>query len=441
MRIIFLSHFYPPWPCGGAGVYIATLAEALRWSGVDSRVLCVGDWDKGKKHFNGYTEDVYNDVPVRRLHVNWTKAPRPFDYIFDNPILAQNIQGYLEDTRPDLVHVISCYTLSAQAIIIPKILDIPTVVHLVDMWFICPRHTLLREDGTLCYGSQGDWDCQRCMLWGSKAYRWSGKILNDDQQRVFFRQLAKVSFVTRMPGFRGMLSDMGRRRQLVLNALLQADVLIAPSRTLQGLYEANGVPQGYIQYIPYGHSTAWAKDVKKNSSEVIRFGFLGNVLPLKGVHVLVEAFQQLEWNGQAELHIYGYDLANPAYTKELRQQSGPGVFWHGEYAHTDLPQIFSQIDVVVVPSIWHENNPLVIQEAFAASCPVICSDVGGAAESVRDGIDGLHFRTGDAGDLARQMRSLLTNRDLLKRLCDDIRPVRTIEEELAEIQAIYQEIL
>ena len=55
----------------------------------------------------------------------------------------------------------------------------------------------------------------------------------------------------------------------------------------------------------------------------------------------------------------------------------------------------AEIDWVVVPSIWWENSPLVIQEAFLHGRPVICSDIGGMAEKVRHGVDGLHFRVGD----------------------------------------------
>jgi glycosyltransferase involved in cell wall biosynthesis len=57
-----------------------------------------------------------------------------------------------------------------------------------------------------------------------------------------------------------------------------------------------------------------------------------------------------------------------------------------------------------MPSTWWENSPVVIQEAFAAGRPVICTGIGGMAEKVPDRRAGLHFRRGDAADLARVMR-------------------------------------
>jgi len=61
----------------------------------------------------------------------------------------------------------------------------------------------------------------------------------------------------------------------------------------------------------------------------------------------------------------------------------------------------SDCDYVLMPSRWWENSPVVIQEAYSVGCPVLCSGVGGMAEKVKDGVSGLHFRLGDAADLAR----------------------------------------
>ncbi len=441
MKIAILAHFYPPTPGGGAMIYAATVAEALRRSNMESYVLCAGDWDTGLHHFNGYTDETYNEVPVRRLHVNWSLAPRPFDYLYNNPVLAPHIREYLEAVKPDLVHVVSCYTLSAQAIEVPRSLNLPTIVHLVDMWFICPRHTLLRKSGELCFGSQGDWDCQRCLLWGTKAYQVTSKIANDDQQRRLYERLGKHGAIARLPSLHGTLGNMGQRRKFVLNSLLHAQAILAPSRSIQQLHEANGVPPGLITYLPYGHTVAWASQVKRQPAERLRVGFLGNVILIKGVHVLVEAFRQLGTAQAAELHIYGYADGDLAYTAKLKRHDLPNVFFHGQYSRSDLPRIFSEIDVTVVPSIWHENTPLVIQEAFAAGCPVISSNISGAAESVENEINGLHFNLGDATDLARQIARITNEPGLLARLQSGIRPVRTIEAELTDLQEVYRRVV
>ena len=71
----------------------------------------------------------------------------------------------------------------------------------------------------------------------------------------------------------------------------------------------------------------------------------------------------------------------------------------GEFKHSRIAEIFSEIDVLVVPSVWYENSPLVIQEAFLAGTPVIASDIGGIPELVKDKENGLLFKANDDNDL------------------------------------------
>jgi glycosyltransferase involved in cell wall biosynthesis len=79
-------------------------------------------------------------------------------------------------------------------------------------------------------------------------------------------------------------------------------------------------------------------------------------------------------------------------------------------------------DYVLVPSTWWENSPVVIQEAYAAHRPVICTGIGGMAEKVPDGVSGLHFRLGDAADLVRVL-TLAADRETFGRLQAGIPPV------------------
>ena len=101
----------------------------------------------------------------------------------------------------------------------------------------------------------------------------------------------------------------------------------------------------------------------------------------------------------------------------------------------------SEIDWVLVPSVWWENSPLVIQEAFQHGRPVICSDIGGMAEQVRNGVDGLHFRVGDPASLAETIERAAMTPRLWYRLRDGISPVRPIEEHVATLTRLYGELI
>jgi glycosyltransferase involved in cell wall biosynthesis len=441
MRILFMTHFYPPASCGGAGYYTATLAEAFQQGGHETRVLCAGRWSEGEQHFGGYSENVYHGVPVRRFHLNWKLAPAPFDYLYDNPVLDNAIRSYLSEYRPDIAHIISCCTLSARVISTIREMDIAVVVHLVDYWFICPLHTLLRKEGHICFGGKDAWDCQRCMLHGTKPELWTRPVLPDSIRSHLFLSLGRIAAATRLPGLIGLLGNMAQRRSYTLQALCQADAIIAPSQALINLYVRNGVPRHRIRLIPHGIDVQWAKGVQRSPAPRLRIGFLGNILPIKGVHVLLDAFKLLETKDNLELHIHGNDLVDLAYTARLKASLPANVFWNGAYQKDQLASILSNIDVLVVPSIWHEVHGFVIQEGLAAGCPVIISDLGGMTETVINGVNGLHFRPGDSVHLAQQIERLVRSPNLLSHMRDNIPKVRTAAEELDDLGAIYNDLI
>ncbi len=100
-----------------------------------------------------------------------------------------------------------------------------------------------------------------------------------------------------------------------------------------------------------------------------------------------------------------------------------------------------ELDALVVPSVWYENAPLVISEAFAAGLPVVASRLGGMAEAVRDGIDGLLFAPSDPGDLARVLRALATEPGLLDRLAAGVRAPRPLATEISDLLSLARELV
>jgi glycosyltransferase involved in cell wall biosynthesis len=101
----------------------------------------------------------------------------------------------------------------------------------------------------------------------------------------------------------------------------------------------------------------------------------------------------------------------------------------------------ARVDWVVVPSIWWENSPLVIQEAFLCGKPVICSDIGGMAEKVENGVSGIHFRRGDAEHLAEVMKRAAETPTLWQKLRSGIPEVHGMNDHVARLGLIYRELL
>jgi glycosyltransferase involved in cell wall biosynthesis len=111
----------------------------------------------------------------------------------------------------------------------------------------------------------------------------------------------------------------------------------------------------------------------------------------------------------------------------------------GAFERSQIADVFSELDVVVVPSLWYENAPLVIAEAFAAGKPVIATNLSGMSELVRHEVNGLLFERGDVRSLATALRRIIVDPTLRGRLRAGIQPARTIEQEVDELVQLYQD--
>jgi glycosyltransferase involved in cell wall biosynthesis len=164
--------------------------------------------------------------------------------------------------------------------------------------------------------------------------------------------------------------------------------------------------------------------------------------------VLLRAMDELGEDFDGELYLYGANLEKQSPRFRVRFEAlldldRENVRFVGEYERDELPKLMAGIDWVVVPSIWWETGPIVVWEAFQHGRPVICSDIGGMSEKVTDGVNGLHFRTGDAHDLAETMRRAAETPGLWEELRSGVprEPGHSIEEDVAIMTAIYKGLL
>ncbi|MGV9206416.1 MAG: glycosyltransferase, partial [Promethearchaeia archaeon] len=99
------------------------------------------------------------------------------------------------------------------------------------------------------------------------------------------------------------------------------------------------------------------------------------------------------------------------------------------------------IDVLIVPSLWFENSPLVIHEGIEANIPIITSDLGGMAELVKHGKNGLLFEPRNPDDLHRKMKRFIHEPELLTLLTQKVTKVRTIQEDARDLEKIYYSLI
>ncbi|MGH9461667.1 MAG: glycosyltransferase, partial [Vicinamibacteria bacterium] len=144
-----------------------------------------------------------------------------------------------------------------------------------------------------------------------------------------------------------------------------------------------------------------------------------------------------------EVLVFGDRSTFPDYTKDLEKlTAGRPVHFKGLFSdHDRVADTYDQIDLLVVPSLWPENSPLVIHEAFMAGVPVLGSRLGGIVDLVRHGECGLLFDPTNPGDLTAALRSVLAEPEILLRWARALPPVRTIKDDARQWCETYHDVL
>ena len=242
-------------------------------------------------------------------------------------------------------------------------------------------------------------------------------------------------------------SRFALRRLHLGNMLNLVDSFVAPSSFVRDRFISWGIEASRIIEIRNGVAASSVEDAMNTTApaSAAAFGYFGTVAPHKGALLALEAVTRLVDDVDAGLGIYG-DVSfqsgafQDEFAKALRRARGRAQH-HGPYQRADLTRLMSGVDWVVVPSLWWENAPLVILEAFRHRKPVIAADIGGMAELVQHGRNGLLFRRGDAGDLARAMSRAATEEGLWSSLRDGIAPVATVTDVAAAHARLYAQLL
>ncbi len=434
-KIVLATHHFLPRYIGGVELIVQRIARHLQGRGHEVEVVCVEEPDAGERDKVTAVQDRYESITVHRLSARVLPPAIPPDWSFYHPPIGEWFANYLHDTGADLVHVHSCYLLSVSVVHAARQAGVPTVVSLHDYWFLCPRITLSRPDGSLCTPPRDAADCAWCLMTERRRYRWADALTRGLAGRIAGRLLSRAA-----------LADVLSRRQAVIRRCLdEADVLTTQSRYVRELAVGLGVSESKVRHVPYGLDlSGWGhRRPARDADGTLHIGYLGQVIPAKGVHLLVQAFVNLRPTGAIpHLTIFGDANRDPAYGRRLRRMVGgrPDITLAGPYDNRQVEQILHGLDVVVVPSLWREIGPLVMMEAFAARTPVVASDLPNMNCEVKDGNNGMLFRPGDADDLARKLQRIVDHPSMLKELRRGIGPVRTVEQEMDDLMDIYREL-
>jgi glycosyltransferase involved in cell wall biosynthesis len=439
LRIVFVVHtFFPSWTAG-TEVYTKSLARKVIDQGHEAFVVCY-EPPAANDSFEGIRawDTIWDGLPVHRISFCLKYGFFQLKDYFHREV-EDLLLRYLSRIRPDVVHVTHAMYLTTASIWATKRLGLPVVSTTTDFWYVCPTYQLVQWDESLCRGPQ-PLTCLACVTDGEAglpirrlaAHKRLAPLLSPILTSLGWARIFRTNW---LPG----LLWLSERRSWMKKTLAQVDVLLAPTPNTARLITQNGLKPKEMRTSGFGLEAHLARVAEARPGDsVLRVGFIGTFRRSKGLHVLLAAMGRLPQD-KVRLDVYGAIGRLPEYDQMVRglAQGLENVFFRGTFPNEKLPDVFAGFDVLVIPSLWYENSPLVLLSAFALKTPVVASKVGSLADLVEHGKNGLLFEMGNAEDLANQLRKLAVEPELVNRLRAGIPEVRMIDENIDELLDVY----
>lgn len=424
MHILKIIHGYPPHYNAGSEVYSQSICNEL------SKHHKVSVFTREENLYSpdfGIRHEKQND----NLNFYIVNNPQGKDG-YRHKLLDSNFAKLISDIKPDIAHIGHLNHLSTGLVDELNKQNIPIVFTLHDFWLMCPRGQFLtrsigkEHNFQLCSGQQD----HKCASDCYKVY-FSGREADEEQDIESW-------------------SSWTHQRMIETKAVIdKVDLFIAPSNYLRNRFVNEfSVPENKIILLDYGFPTEYLTQTEKSKEKNgFTFGYIGTLIPAKGVNDLIEAFKQIE--EPATLKIFGRENGqSTSALKLLAATSKNKIEFAGEYINHNLANdVFAKVDCIVVPSIWAENSPLVIHEAQSCKVPVITADFGGMKEIVQHKVNGLLFEHRNPNSLREQMRFAIANPHLLKQfgergyLFSEDGSVPNIHEHCKELEKIYNRFI
>jgi glycosyltransferase involved in cell wall biosynthesis len=416
-KVLYVSHNHPTIRPGGAETYALELYQAMKDSGRFEPIFVARTGPPMSVTRQPHEGTLFTPVGDDPNEYFFYTDVSDYDWLFgrspDKARLTWYFREFLRSHSPDIVHFQHTLSIGYDAIRVVRntLPDVPIVYTLHEFLPICHREgQMVRTRGEELCTEASPRRCHEC-----------------------FPHISPQTFFM--------------RERFIKSHLSLVDLFIAPSRFLMERYVDWGIPQEKIIYEDYGRLPI--ENVPQLDEREVRdrFGFLGQLNPFKGADVLLAAAEELKrkrFRGQILIYGANLDLHDKSFQErfgDLLRKARGVISFMGQYERGDVSKVMAGLDWVVVPSMWWENSPLVIQEAFMYGLPVICSDIGGMAEKVEDGVNGLHFRRGDSRALAEVVLRASTSPDLWESLRHGIPQVHPMDLHVGTLTSLYDQLL
>ncbi|MCJ7523931.1 MAG: glycosyltransferase family 4 protein [Candidatus Aminicenantes bacterium] len=289
------------------------------------------------------------------------------------------LEELLRVEKPDIAHLHNIYHhLSPTIIGTLKKHGVPVVLTIHDYKVVCPAYKLFVRGAV----------CETCR-----------------SRRFYWCVLKKCIQGSRLKSLLCAVEVACHRRYYEM-----IDALVSPSRFLMAKMAAMGFPTKRFRYIP--NAVSLEGGPPQGAADPPQVLCFGRLVEEKGIHLLIEAMKGVP----AECLIVG----DGPQKKKLQDQAAGSpdarIRFLGHQPFPVLEPIIRRATMVVIPSIWYENNPFSVIESFSMGIPVVAARIGGLPELVIDRETGMLFTAGSSAELHDKIMLLLKNPDLGREL-------------------------
>ncbi|MBD3359133.1 MAG: glycosyltransferase [Candidatus Buchananbacteria bacterium] len=395
MKILQINKFF--YKRGGAEAYMLALSNMLRQQGHQVVEFSMQHPDN--------LESPYSDYFVK--HIDFQKRQGFFSDLKKSAHLLyswqarNNLEKLIKKEKPDIAHLHNFYfQLTPSILKVLKKYNIPMVWTMHDYKLICPNYRLFTQGRV----------CERC-----KAHKYYNCFTYKCMQNN-----SSYSFLVMLETY---------LHNLILKSYDQIDLYISPSQFLQ-----SKVAQWGINKVTQLYNFINLKDFEPDYNPGQYLLYFGRLAEEKGLLLLLQALREMP---AVNLKIVGDGPQKQLLAKYIKEYNVNNVQLIGHTTGEKLYNLIKQARFVILPSIWYENNPISVLEAFALGKPVIGSDLGGIPELVKDGQTGVIFKANDLNDLKDKINKNYNN---LEQISQMGRQARLFVETNCAPQKHYEQI-
>ena len=402
MKILQVIHQFVPDHIGGAELHCYLLSKKL----AAANEVMIFTRSPERLGSNRLT---YQDLAVLSLGKNEPSPGIPFWRSFD---AEEGFEQTLRTFEPDVIHFHHLSGLSLELPSIAARYRVPTLFTCHDYYLACPRGQLIRESLNVCAKPERK-TCPACLEPAGFRRRW-------------------------LPRF----SAYGRYARASRGAIRDINAFLAPSLWMFDFFGKHVVPRERLYYVEHGLDNI--EILPPVRSESVRFAYMGALIPSKGIHLLIKAFQLVPLDRMG-LTLYGSFIpyhGSFEYRNEISNLAAedPRVVLHGPFSFDERSALYREIDVLIVPSIWPETYGLTVREGFQAGLEVIAADIGGLSEAFSDNQSNL-FTPGNIEALAEVMQRVAERLFAGREDTRVPKPSQTMDQCANQVQYIYNKLV